>query len=117
MRPSAPGIDLSADLKGEFEGKPFSLTASGRQIFLDFTDLASCLKVVRQRPAGRPIRHDLARLTSFLNDMELTLELRIDGNCIAVTGFEMHATIASLLGFRQLKLYPLAIFKSALRWR
>ena len=117
MRPSAPGIDLSADLKGELEGTPFSLSASGRQIVLNFPDLASFLKIVRHRPAGRPFRYDLARLTSFLNGLQLTLELRLDGNCIAVTGFEMHATIASLLGLRHLKLYPLAIFKSALRRR
>ena len=117
MRSFASGIDLSADLQCEFDGKPFSLTASGRQIVVDVPDLASCIKIVRNRPARHQIRHDLARLNSFLNDLQITLELRINGNCVAITGFKMDAPLESLLGFKRLKLYPLAIFKSAIRRR
>ena len=113
MRSLASGIELSADLQCEFEGKPFSLTASSRRFVIDFADLASCLKVLRNRPARTQIRNDLARLNSLLNELQITLELRIRGTSVATAGFKTAAPLENLLGFKNLKLHPVGIFKSA----
>jgi len=70
---------------------------------------------MRNRPARTRIRNDLAQLNSLLNALQLALELRISGVCVAITGFKMDAPLESLLGFSQLKLYPLTFFKPAIR--
>ncbi len=117
MRSLGSGIDLSADLQCEFEGKLFSLTASNGKIVVDVPDLTSCLRIVRNRPARTQIRKDLARLNLFLNKLQTTLELQIRGIRVATTGFETDAPLERLIGLKHLKLYPVAIFKSAIMRR
>lgn len=89
--------------------------ASSEIIVVDVPDFASCLKILRNRPARSRIRNDLVRLNSLLDSLQITLELRVKGICVAIVGSKMDAPIENLFGFKQLKLFPLAIVKSAIK--
>ncbi len=114
MRSLKSVLEVDADLQGEFEGKPFSIVASGGRIVIDMPDLYSCIRIIRNRPGRGQLRSDLARLNSLLDQLQSTVELHINGACVASTGFKIHSPLESLVGLKQFKLRTLAMIRSAM---
>ena len=114
MRSFLSEIEVDAELQGEFEGKTFSIVASQGRIVIDMPNLFSCTRMIRNRPGRGRLRSDLARLNSLLDQLQNTVEVHINGVCVASTGFDIHSPLESLVGLKQFKLHAFAIFRSAM---
>jgi hypothetical protein len=114
MRSPAFEICVNADLECEIAGRPFSITAYPGRIVINTSNLASCLSLVRHRPARGKLRSDLAYLNLLLNEFQSTLEIHIRDVCVATIGFGVHSSLESLFGLDQCELRPVAIMRSAI---
>lgn len=106
-------IEVDADLQGEFEGKSFSIVGSGGHIVIDLPDLYSFLRIIRSRPGRGKLKSDLASLNSLLDELQSSIDLHINGLCVASIGYKIYSPLESLVGFKQFKLRTLAMIRSS----
>jgi len=107
-------IEVDAELQVEFEGSTFSIVASQGRIVIDMPSLFWFTRMIRNRPGRGRLRSDLARLNSLLDQLKSTVEVHVNGVCVASTGFDIHSPLESLVGLKQFKLHAFALIRSAM---
>ncbi|SFR63597.1 hypothetical protein [Halogeometricum limi] len=79
-RPRAP-LTVHTDLTLTVDGTELPVTSTGERLFVEFPSLPSAVRTLRRSPQGE--RH---RLHDLLTTTDLTVEVRVRGRTVAVSG-------------------------------
>ena len=102
-------LDVYADLTVSVDGAEADVRSTGERIFLDFDSLSDASIAADGRPPGA-----LDRLPTILRQADVTLEIRVRGRPVAVSGVGASPGVVSRrLGVAPTEVRPLGVIGAA----
>ena len=101
--------EIYADLRGEVDGKKFSIRSSGRQTVVEVPDVATGLRLVQLGSSRGDFRRSIRQLQRMLETTFHRVEIRIGSTPVASIGHGVGTRFWNLLGLPRLCLKPLAL--------
>ncbi len=106
-------VELDSNLDCEIDGNRLSISASENLIVLDIPNITAGLKMLRSLPQIPQVR--LASVDRLFDLLPLELEVRIKGKVVLALGQRESGYLLRLLGFRRLRVQPLALLVESAR--
>jgi len=111
-------LEIFADLELAVDGEPIDVQADGRRIVVDLPSLRAGRRLLDAEPLSRNRRWGTGRVQEMLQVAGLTVDVRLEGDTIAVIGAEATpGGLARTLQLDGVELRPASAFRHAARRR
>lgn len=110
-------LSVRANLEAELDGSPIFIRSDGDKMIVEFEKPKTAFKMLRLGLRRFFTRVQFAKVTSILNDMRSTVEVKVGSRVVATAGYGVENRFWTLLGFPGLSCSPVAAAVLVLRNR